>query len=77
MRDMVLRIAEESGLPVQQRTWSFDEPDLTECMISSTTNALLPLCSVDERVIGNGSPGPMVALIRKRILSELNILRSS
>jgi len=76
MRDMVLRIAENEGMSLQQRCWSLNEPELSECMISSTTNAVLPLCTVDDRAVGNGMPGPVAALIRKRILAELDALRT-
>lgn len=75
MRDMVLRIAENEGMSVQQRCWSLDEEDLSECMMSSTTNALLPVCSVDDRLIGNSKPGPVTAHLRKLILNELEALR--
>lgn len=75
MRDMVLRIAEDNGMSVQQRCWSLNEPEISECMISSTTNALLPLCEIDGKPIGNGKPGPVAQRIRGLILDEFKTLR--
>lgn len=76
MRDMVLRIAEKEGMSIQQRSWRLNEEDLSECMMSSTTNALLPVCTVDDQVIGNSMPGPVTAHLRRLILEELEVLRS-
>jgi len=73
-RSMVIRIAEQSGIIVEERPWKLSETGLTECMMSSTTNALLPVCRVDEQAIGNGSPGPIANQIRSLIIAKLQAL---
>ncbi len=75
MRDMALRIATAEGLKVEERPWKLSEEGLTECMMSSTTNALLPVCYVDGEAIGSGQPGPVALKIRASIINELEALR--
>lgn len=75
MRDMVLRLAKQENIPVQERGWSLTETGLTECMMSSTTNALLPVCRIDDKAIGNGKPGPVSKQLRGLILEELEAFR--
>ncbi|MES0370860.1 MAG: aminotransferase class IV [Mariprofundaceae bacterium] len=75
MRDMVLRMAKRAGIPVQERAWRLDEQDLTECMMSSTTNALLPVCLIDGKKVGTGKPGLVAKQLRDLILEELEALR--
>jgi len=76
MRDMVLRIAAAEGITVQERPWKLSETGISECMMSSTTNALLPVCRMDDRAIGNGRPGPVSKHLRSLILDELEALRA-
>ena len=75
MRDMILRLAKRENIPVQERAWRLAEKGLSECMMSSTTNALLPVSQVDGRAIGNGKPGPVAKRLRSLILEELETFR--
>jgi D-alanine transaminase len=75
-RDMTLRLARDDGIQVSERAWRMDEPGIRECMMSSTTNAVLPVCSIDGRSIGNGRPGPMAQRLRQLILDELASLKA-
>ncbi len=77
MRNMVLRIAKRESIQVRERAWRLDEAGLSECMMSSTTNALLPVCQVDGKAIGDGRPGPVARQLRSLILDELEALRES
>ena len=76
MRDMVLRNARGHGIPVVERPWKLSESGISECMMSSTTNALLPVCQIDGKAIGTGSPGPIANQLRQLILTELETLRN-
>jgi len=76
MREMVLRQAKLNGITVIERPWKLDEPAISECMMSSTTNALLPVCQINDRPIGSGSPGPVAHQLRQLVLSELEALRN-
>lgn len=58
-RGVVMRIAGEFGIPVQ-------EPELTrydiftadECFLTGTAAEIIPVISLDKRLIGSGAPGP-------------------
>jgi D-alanine transaminase len=76
MRDMVLRIAIRENIEVQERPWKLTEDNLSECMMSSTTNALLPVCQIDGNPVGDGKPGPVAGTLRRLILDELDTIRS-
>jgi len=75
MREMVIRQARLNGITVIERPWKLNEAAMSECMMSSTTNALLPVCKIDDKPIGNGSPGPVAHQLRRHVLSELEALR--
>jgi len=77
MRRMVIRTAEKTGIKVEERPWKLTESGLTECMISSTTNACLPLCRIDGVPVGSGKPGPVCKQLRALIINELEALRAA
>ena len=76
-RAMLIRLAREAGLEVEERPWSLDEDDLTECMLTSTTNAVLPVCRVDDTPVGEGAPGPVALDLRQRMLRAMDALRET
>jgi len=76
MREMILRQAKASDMTVVERPWKLNEAGISECMMSSTTNALLPVCQIDGKAIGNGSPGPVAHQLRQLVLNELEALRN-
>ena len=61
-RDVVIEIATEFGMP-------FHEPDMTrydiytadECFLTGTAAEIIPVVSLDKRLIGSGKPGPATA----------------
>lgn len=76
-RSMALRLAKADGINVEIRPWKLSEPGISECMISSTTNAVLPVCEVDGMAIGEGKPGPIAGRLRELILTELDSFKRS
>lgn len=76
-RDMLIRIAREAGIKVEERTWRLDEVGLTETMLTSTTNAVLPVCMMDNKPVGSGQPGPMAARLRSLMLQAMDELRNA
>jgi len=77
MRKMVIRVAGKAAIRVEERPWKLSETGLTECMMSSTTNAVLPVCRIDGEPVGEGKPGPVAKQLRALIINELEALRSS
>jgi branched-chain amino acid aminotransferase len=66
-RDVVIDLASEAGIP-------FSEPDVTrydiytadECFLTGTAAEIIPVISLDKRVIGAGKPGPITAQLTAR-----------
>jgi len=76
-RDMAIRVAKEHGLTVEERPWTLDESGFTEAMMSSTTNAVMPIHHINEQIIGDGKPGHMTMQIRAWMLEAMETLRSA
>lgn len=74
-RDMALSLARQHGIEVQERPWKLSETGLTECMMSSTTNAVLPVCHINGKAIGNGLPGPLSIRLRTLMLDTFEDLK--
>ena len=59
-RDLVLALADEAGVKIQQRFASVDELRAAdEIWISSSTKELVPVTMLDGKPVGKGQPGPL------------------
>ncbi|MDQ6955945.1 MAG: aminotransferase class IV, partial [Mariprofundaceae bacterium] len=76
-RDMAIRVAKEHGFRVEERPWRLDETGLSETMMSSTTNAVMPIFCINEQIIGDGKPGELTMQIRTWMLEAMETLRSA
>lgn len=57
-RAVVLELARGLGLPVEERAFTLEELlRAREAFLTGTTSFVLPVATVDGRVIGNGRPG--------------------
>lgn len=59
-RDLVVELAQQHGLPVMES--AIPEPSLRaaeEIWLTSSTKEILPVTRLDERVVGEGRPGPV------------------
>jgi D-alanine transaminase len=74
-RAMLLRLARRQGLEIEERPWKLSEAGLTECMMTSTTNAVMPVCRMNGEAIGNGVPGPVTMKLRQWMLDEFESLK--
>jgi branched-chain amino acid aminotransferase len=64
-RDSVLTIARDLGVPLQVRPLSVaDMRDADELFFSGTAVEVMPIRQVDDRVIGDGTPGPVTRRLR-------------
>jgi branched-chain amino acid aminotransferase len=75
-RETVLAVAAELGLPVRFQSLPVEElTQASEVFVSSSIRELLPVVRIDERVIGEGRPGPvtarLLAAFRERCLRSL------
>jgi len=76
-RKMLIRIADEAGIEVQERPWKLGEAGLTETMLTSTTNAVLPVCMMNDAPVGSGKPGPNTSKLRGLMLEAMDALRAA
>jgi branched-chain amino acid aminotransferase len=69
-RKIILEIADEMAIPVKLETVNINDiSSLEEAAISSSSRGLVPIVRIDERVVGNGRPGP----ITQRVLKSYNM----
>jgi branched-chain amino acid aminotransferase len=59
-REVVIELAAGLGLPCRAVTLRLDDLlDADEAFLSSTTREVVPIHAVDERLVGDGRPGPL------------------
>jgi branched-chain amino acid aminotransferase len=64
-RDSVLRIARDLGIPTDVRPITVaDVRNADELFFCGTAVEVMPIRQVDDRAVGDGSPGPVTRLIR-------------
>jgi D-alanine transaminase len=64
-RRAVLALAQEAGLLIVERGFSPAEAcEAAEAFLTSASNLVLPVVSIDGRPVGDGAPGPLVARLR-------------
>jgi len=74
-RYLALKVAREHGITVVERPWKLDEPGLTECLMSSTTNAVVAVSHIDKITIGDGKAGPVSLKLRQWMLDEFEAMK--
>lgn len=64
-RANVLRVCREAGIPAREKNFSLTEVySADEAFVTGTFAGLAPVRMIDGRVIGDGTPGPMLARLR-------------
>lgn len=65
-RNSIIEIAEELGYKVEQeRFTTYELYSAQECWFTGTGAELIPVVSIDGRVIGSGKPGPIFLSLRE------------
>ena len=65
-RRAVLAIAEREGLTVEERAFSPEEAyEAAEAFITSASTFVMPVVKIDNRILGNGVPGPVSENLRR------------
>jgi len=66
-RKTVMEIGRMLDRPVEARTVSGEEVrNAEEVFVSSTAGGIMPVTRIDDRLIGDGNPGPVTLAIQKR-----------
>jgi D-alanine transaminase len=70
-REVVLALARQEGLEVQERYPSKSQLyAASELFLTGTTVEVLPVVRIDGRSIGGGEPGPVTRNLAKRFLEQ-------
>jgi D-alanine transaminase len=65
-RRAVLAIAEREGLTVEERSFTPEEAyEAAEAFITSASTFVMPVVKIDDRILGNGVPGPVSSQLRE------------
>jgi D-alanine transaminase len=68
-RQSTLALAREAGLTIEERLFTLEEAhDAAEAFLTSASNFVLPIVSIDGRPVGNGKPGPLTRRLRELYL---------
>jgi branched-chain amino acid aminotransferase len=74
-RDVVLRLARESGILVEEGEWPAEVlQNADESFITGTVKMVMPVTSLDGRPIGNGKPGPITKMLMRLYKDVLTTL---
>lgn len=66
-RDTIMKLAEAEGMKVRERTFTRDELYIAEeAFFTGTAAEVTPIREVDDRLIGEGRPGPITLRLQKR-----------
>ncbi|SIQ89850.1 D-alanine aminotransferase apoenzyme [Rhizobium sp. RU35A] len=61
----ILQLAQETGLPVEERAFSVEEAlSAREACLTSATNFIVPITTIDGQPVGDGTPGPIFKRLR-------------
>ncbi|MGD9740216.1 MAG: D-amino-acid transaminase [Bauldia sp.] len=73
-RTVALRTAQKLGLKFSERRFTVDEAHAAaEAFVTSATQLVMPVTTIDGRTIGNGEPGFTATALRKALLEETSI----
>ena len=68
-RKSVLQLAKEQDLTIVDRRFTVDEAyDAMEAFMTSASSLVMPIVKIDDRVIGDGKPGPLSLRLRAQYI---------
>jgi D-alanine transaminase len=77
-RAVLLQIASELGIPSDETPLSLTELfAASELFLAGTTNDVLPIIQVDDRVIGTGAPGPVAEQLFQALRARMDAVGSN
>jgi len=66
-RQVVLELAQEMNLPVREDMLTlYDVYSADECFLTGTAAEIVPVSTVDGRIVGDGKPGPITKRLMER-----------
>jgi D-alanine transaminase len=68
-RKSLLRLSQESGIVLEERRFTVEEAyEAAEAFLTSASNFVLPVVSIDGRPVADGRPGPITTRLRQLYL---------
>jgi D-alanine transaminase len=68
-RRSLLQLSREQGIVLDERRFTVEEAyDAAEAFLTSASNFVLPIVSIDGRPVGDGRPGPLTKRLRQLYL---------
>ena len=68
-RKSLLRLSKEGGIALEERRFTVEEAyEAAEAFLTSASNFVLPVVSIDGRPVANGEPGPITRRLRELYL---------
>lgn len=68
-RQALLRLSKEAGIALEERPFTVEEAyDAAEAILTSASNFVVPIVSIDGRPVGDGKPGPLTKRLRELYL---------
>ena len=65
-RKSLLALSKEAGIELEERLFTVEEAyEAAEAFLTSASNFVLPIVTIDGRTIGNGKPGPITKKLRE------------
>ena len=69
-RKSLLRLSEEAGIALEERRFTVEEAyDAAEALLTSASNFVLPVVSIDGRPVADGRPGALTGRLRELYLA--------
>lgn len=71
-RITVLKLVKEMGLTLDERPFTVEEAhNAKEAFLTSTSAMVMPVVKIDNAIIGDGKPGPIVSKLRELYLETI------
>jgi D-alanine transaminase len=69
-RRSLLQLSKEAGIALEERLFTVEEAyDAAEAFLTSASNFVVPVVSIDGRPVADGKPGPFTKRLRELYLS--------
>jgi D-alanine transaminase len=69
-RKSLLQLSNEAGIVLEERRFTVEEAyDAAEAFLTSASNFVLPIVSIDGRPVADGKPGPITKKLRELYLA--------
>ena len=70
-REVVLELAVELGIPVREEPMLVDDLSrMSESFLTGTTNDVMPVVTIDGRMVGDGRPGPIAGRLFSALMAR-------